>query len=263
MSEFKSYLTKLVNPIAPEDLLPSSILLEETAGFRLGTEECVVGFGNAEMLYKNVKTQRKPTKNNSNHDSRQTGPGYFDDAGNYILHKQKEIKVTWILKRNNSCEGPFSDKEFREVIYSVPLEGCQVKRDFDKGFVSLKALLEEVPRLGFKDTNKFFSENQVVDDSKKTGDFFDSSTMNESNSRLENFLRNHEISASTDFIIKSIKGMKKIEAIETLKDITGLDRYINTNLVDLIVESADSQILSDVDKDGFYIGSNERNTRRK
>lgn len=263
MFDLEECLAKLQKSSPPQDLEESSILLPEKVGFQLSSEKHKDVFGTSEILYKNVKSVKKTSKTSLNCDSRQTGPGYFDEAGNYILHKQKEIKVNWTLKRNNSFEGPFSDKEFREVISNISPEGVYVKRDLDKGFVSLKSLLEEVPKLGFKDLNRFFSENQVVDSSSNTDEFFDQYSVNSKNSRLENFLRNHEISASVDFIVNSIKGMKKIEAIETLKDITGLDRYINTNLVDLIVESVDFQVLSDVDKDGFYIGNGNRNSKRK
>lgn len=264
MFDLEECLEKLQKALPPQDLEESSILLPEKIGFRLLSEKYKNVFGTSEVLYKNAKSSVKKTfRTPLNCDSRQTGPGYFDDAGNYILHKQKEIKVNWTLKRNNALEGPFSDKEFKEVISNISPEGVCVKRDLDKGFVSLKKLLEEVPRLGFKDLNRFFSENQIVDSSGNEDEFFDKYSVNNKNSRLENFLRNHEISASVDFIINSIKGMKKIEAIETLKDITGLDRYINTNLVDLIVESMDFQILSDVDKDGFYIGTGDKNVKRK
>lgn len=263
MFDLEECLAKLQKTAPPKDLEESLILLPERIGFRLLSDEHRSVFGTSEILYKNVKFTKRAVRAPLNSDSRQTGPGYFDDAGNYILHKQKEIKVNWTLKRNSSFEGPFSDKEFREVIGTISPEGVYVKRDLDKGFVPLKKLLEEVPRLGFKDLNRFFSENQVVDSTGNNDEFFDMCSSNSKNSRLENFLRNHEISASVDFIVKSIKGMKKIEAIETLKDITGMDRYINTNLVDLIVESMDFQILSDVDKDGFYIGAGDRNSKRK
>lgn len=266
MLDIKSYLTKLEIITKPTAMLESTVLLEQAVPLRL-TELAnpEVSFSTAKVLFKNAKIQRKaPVKNVWDADIKTSGPGYFDASGNFILDKPKKITTTWLLKRNDSIEGPFTEKEFNELLNNVTPAGYWVKRDSDKGFVQLEKLIQEIPKFtASRDLNRYFSQNQQVEEVKKEDSFFDTPIFAEKSSRLTNFLRNHEISASVDFIVKTIKGMKKVEAIEVLCGITGLDKGVNIALVDLIVESAGYQILSDVDKDGFYLGRETRKEKRK
>jgi hypothetical protein len=263
MFDCKNYSEKLNKMVAPEDLVKSAILLENAVQLRMIIQEGSEVPQTSNMLYKSTKNTKKHMKNPWDVDIKATGPGYFDEAGNFILSKPKGITASWLLKRNNSLEGPFTDKEFRDVINTISHANCMVKRDFDKGFVPLSKLIEEVPNLNFKEVNKFFAKNQIIDEVKKNDEFFGSAIVNEKNTKLTNFLKNHEISASIDFIIKSVRNMRKVDAVESLKDITGLDKGVNTALLDLIIEEIDEQILCDVDKDGFYIGNNKKDNRRK
>jgi len=263
MFDCSTYLLELEKMSVPKDLAKTSVMLEEPVSLRSLVEADQDKLETADLLYRNARGTRKHPKNPWDVDIKASGPGYFDDVGNYILSKPKKIYVTWILKKDDTQEGPFSDREFKTLIGNIVHSEYEVKRDFDKGFVPLDRLLEEVPLLGFKDLNKFFARNQVFEESKKEEDFFDTSIVNEKSSRLTNFLKNHDISASVDFIVKSIRNMKKTDAIETLKDITGLDRCVNAALIDLIVESVNYQILSDVDKDGFSIGDERKLNRRR
>ncbi|KAM0681584.1 hypothetical protein GINT2_000097 [Glugoides intestinalis] len=264
MFKFSEYVEKLEQSVQPKDLSSTSILLETPVHLRMISQKDNLAKSSDHIVYRNPKNVKKTfTKSIWDIDTKSSAPGYFDEMGNYIIGKPKKISVSWLLKRNNVLEGPFTEKEFESFISTVKKEDCLVKRDFDKGFVKLTKLMEEVPMLNFKELNKFFAENQVVDQVKKGDDFFEASIINEKNSKFTNFLRNHEISASIDFITKNIKGMRKNEAVELLKDITGLDKCVNTALVDLIVENAGVQILSDVDKDGFCISTDKRKERRK
>lgn len=264
MFDFSSHLKQLERMEEPSDLAKAEIILEKPTELRMIR---VYSNGNLEtgnVIYRNTKNIRKNSaKSMWDVDTKYTSPGYFDEMGNYILSKPKKIQTTWLVKRNGVLEGPFSEKEFEALVNTVNHDECMVKRDFDKGFVPLKQLVEKVPSFNFKELNKFFSRNQLSDETKKKDDFFEPSIINEKSSRLTNFLRNHEISASVDFITKSIKGMRKNDAIEYLKEITGLDKCVNTALVDLIIENAGVQILSDVDKDGFYISTENRKDKRK
>ncbi|ELA42892.1 uncharacterized protein VICG_00207 [Vittaforma corneae ATCC 50505] len=263
MFDFASHFKALDRMTQPSDLVKSPVILDEETPLRYISLENNGVVETNEMLYRNTRNTKKHIKSAWDVDIKAAGPGYFDEAGNYILSKPKKIHTTWILKRNGSLEGPFSDKEFKLLLNTVSYANYWVKRDFDKGFVPLDKLVEEVPSFNFKELNKFFAKNQVVEEYKKDDEFFETSVVNEKSTRLTNFLKNHEISASVDFVIKNIKNMRKADAIETLKDITGLDRCVNAALIDLIIESTDYQILCDVDKDGFYIGDEKKASRRK
>lgn len=258
------YLKALEKMARPKDLVKTPVILEDAVQLRSTTKGNTDSLDVSEILYRNTKGVKKHVKSPWDVDIKGTGPGYFDDAGNYILSKPKTISATWILKRGDVLEGPFSEKEFNTKLRTVDISEYMVKRDLDKGFVSLSKLIEDVPSLEFKELNKFFSKNQIVEERKKEQDsFFETSIVNEKNTRLSNFLKNHEISASVDYIIKSIKNMRKADAIEVVKDITGLSRCVNEDLVDLIVGSAGCRILSDVDKDGFSIVTERKSGRRK
>lgn len=264
MFSFSNYVEKLEKMAQPKDLSSTSMLLETPVTLRMISQKDELTKCSEHIVYRNAKNVKKTfTKSIWDMDTKSSAPGYFDEMGNYIIDKPKKIHVSWLVKRKNVLEGPFTEKEFESFVISAEKEDCWVKRDFDKGFVKLSSLMEEVPTLNFKELNKFFAVNQVVDEVKKGDDFFEPSIINEKNSKFSNFLRNHEISASIDFITKSIKGMRKNDAVELLKEITGLDKCVNTALVDLIVENAGVQILSDVDKDGFCISTDKRKERRK
>lgn len=263
MFDFAGYFGALDRMVQPSDLVKTSAIIDEETPLRHALLEDSGTVETHEMLYRNTRNAKKHAKSAWDVDIKAAGPGYFDDAGNYILSKPKKIHTTWVLKRNDALEGPFSEREFKALLGTLPHATCWVKRDFDKGFVPLDRLVEEVPSFNFKELNKFFAENQVVEEYKKDDEFFEASVGNEKSTRLTNFLKNHEISASVDFIIKSIRNMRKADAVETLGDITGLDRCVNAALIDLVVESVDYQILCDVDKDGFYIGDERKAHRRK
>lgn len=263
MFDCASYFEALEKMSEPVDLAKTEIIFGDTVPLRSAAENMQSSVDTLDLLYRNTRGPRKHAKNPWDVDIKASGPGYFDEAGNYILNRPKKIYTMWIMKKGDVQEGPFSDKEFKMLLANIDPTEYEVKRDFDKGFVPLNKLLEEVPSLGFKDLNKFFTQNQVFEETKRDEDFFETSIVSEKSTRLSNFLKNHEISASIDFIIKNIKNMKKTDAIETLKDITGLDRCVNAALIDLIIEGANYQILSDVDKDGFYIGDERKQGNRR
>lgn len=263
MFDYMACLRSLKEMGAPSDLMSSMVLLEEPVSLRSISQPEISNLDANEVLYRNQRNTRKYQRGAWNIDMKSTGPGYFDEAGNYILSKPKQISISWILNRNGIQEGPFTDKEFRSLLASISYENCLVKRDFDKGFVSLSELIKEVPSLNFKELNKFFAKRQTVEEHRKDDDFFEATIVNEKSTKLTNFLKNHEISASPSFILKRITGMRKADAIAALRDITDLDKCINTTLVDLLIENAGYQVLSDVDKDGFQISSEKRMGRRK
>lgn len=263
MFNFTNYEKQLEKMVAPKDLIKSSILTEESTPLRCSMQSSENQVDTNELLYKNTKNTKKHSKNMWDVDIKSTGPGYFDELGNFVLSKPKKIIISWILDRNGSIEGPFSDREFRNMLGTIPRKNCLVKRDFDKGFVSLEKLLEEVPTLNFKEINKFFSKNQIIQENKKDDEFFEESVVTEKSTKLTNFLKNYEISVSISFVIKTIKNMRKVDAIEALKELTGLDKHVCTMLLDLIIEDANDQILCDVDKDGFYVGDQRKHNKRK
>lgn len=266
MLDIKSYLTQIENIKKPESLCETSVLLDKAVPLRIKESGNVdTPFATARVLFRNSKSGKKPyTKNIWDADIKSSGPGYFDPSGNFILDKPKRVVINWLVKRNNTIEGFFTEKEFVEFLNNVSPAGYWVKRDSDKGFVQLEKLLQDVPNfVTSKDLNRYFSQHQKVEETTKEDSFFDTPIFVEKSSRLTNFLRNHEISASVEFIIKKISGLKKAEAIETLIGVIGLDKEVSTALVDLIVENAGYQILSDVDKDGFYLGNDARRDRRK
>lgn len=260
MFDFSSYEALLEAQTKPKDLQPSMFIQETPHDLFMKEMNLDTTFDSSKVISKNTKVTRKVVKNVWDVDIKSSGPGYFDQNGNFVLDKPKKIYTNWLVKRNNLIEGPFTEKEFKNFLLNVSSENVWVKRDSDKGFVLLDNLKNDLT-LNFmtsKDLNKYFATNQVVEEHKKEDSFFDSPITNEKATKLNTFLRNYEVSASVDFIIKSIKNTRKSQAIEILQQITGLDRSVNTTLVDIIVESAGYQILSDVDKDGFYIGHSKR-----
>lgn len=267
MFDIKIYLSQLENIKKPESLTESSVFLDQAVPLRIKESGFLDSpFVTARVLFKNSKAPKKTySKNIWDADIKSSGPGYFDHNGNFVLDKPKRVVINWLVKKNNTIEGFFTEKEFSEFLNNVSPSGYWVKRDSDKGFVELEKLINDIPNfMNSKDLNKYFSQNQKIEEVKKEEDsFFDTPIFVEKSSRLTNFLRNHEIGASLDFIIKKITGLKKSEAIDTLIGVLGLDKEVVTALVDLIVENAGYQILSDVDKDGFYLGNGTRRERRK
>lgn len=273
MFKFTEKIELLRNIKAPEDLVDSDILNNEHAKLYLETlfEELRDHPLNTETaIYRPPKSNfKKNVKNVWDVDIKHSGPGYFDHEGNFILDKPIKNSNSWFIKEGESIKGPFNDKEIEDFIKSIGNRGSLIflKRDFDKGFVNLKEILSVFPSLpnsvNFKELNKYFMENQIIEkkDSVDKDDFFEETFVFEKNTRLTNFLRTHNICASIGYIIKSITNKKKAHAIDLVQRITGLDKSVNSALIDLIVESAGKQILLDVDKDGFTINFNDR--RRK
>jgi len=273
MFDFYSKLPLLKEIRKPGDIIQSEILQEESSPLyceNISPALCNQTMPASTVIFKPVKNVKKNVKTMWDVDIKHTGPGYFDQEGNFILDRPKKIQNSWIIQNNNKIEGPFTDKELKQIIEAeekTHFEGINIKREFDKGFVPLKNLLEDIPNLfdsstgAPKELNKYFSKHQKIEESAKSDDFFEPSIVAEKNTRLSNFIRNHDISASVDFVIKTIKNMRKSQAIDAVQNITGLDKTINSAFVDLIIESAGFQILSDVDKDGFYI--NDREDRRR
>lgn len=270
MFDFASKISVLEAVERPQDLAESEVLRHEPIPLNIESSSAELGkqpLSSAGAIYKIPKPVKKHIKNMWDVDIKHSGPGYFDQSGNFILDKPRKSVTSWITKKNDKIEGPFTDREIKELLEQSRVDhdglvGVYIKRDFDKGFVSLEKLLFDIPDIfDSKDLNRYFSQNQVVESSSRADDFFEASIVNEKNSRLSNFMRNHEISASVDFIIKTIKDLKKSQAVDAVQGITGLDKTVNTALVDLIAENAGYQILSDVDKDGFYINNDDKKRR--
>lgn len=269
MFDFASKIPVLEAIRRPRDLVDSEVLRHEPSPLNIESVPVEVGkhpLSSADAIYKVPKAGKKHVKNIWDVDIKHSGPGYIDQSGNFILDKPRKSANSWIIKRSNKIEGPFTDREVREILEQIREEqrkDVYIKRDFDKGFVSLERLLSDVSNIfDSKDLNRYFSQNQIVESISRTDDFFEASIVNERGTRLSNFMRNYEISASVDFIIKTIRDMKKSQAVDAVQSITGLDRTVNTTLIDLIVESAGYQILSDVDKDGFCISDDKKRKGR-
>lgn len=264
MFKFSDKINLLAKAVKPDDLVESEILgVESTPLYleKLSPElmdhclgvESTVGRHPKNNTKKNIKTVWDV-------DIKHSGPGYFDDDGNFILDKPIKITNSWFVKEMDIVKGPLTDKELGVELKNVK-EGALIKRDLDRGFVNLKDLLIAFPEFpvagSSKDLNKYFTENQIIDNVESIKDEFFEESIVETNSRLGNFLNVYGISASVSYIVKTIKNKRKQHAINLVQRITGLDNNINSMLIDLIVESAGRQILLDVDKDGFMINNYE------
>lgn len=255
----------------PVDLVPTCIFTDEEHDLALSDPSAATSLTPAQILFHPLKTTKRATKSNMwTVDIGMSAPGYFDEAGNFVLNPSKQLAVQWFIKRNDTCEGPFTEAEMQSKAKEGLLHGTEVKRDFDRGFVEADALLSVCSDLHKqKEISKFFTENQVIEESKETNDDFYSDVIvkerlpGRRSSRLTNFLQNNHISASVDYIIKSITGKRKQEAIAILGRLTGMDLAKNIILLDLILEESGKQILSDVDKDGFALAADRRYTPRK
>lgn len=263
MFSFSSKLSEFNTTKEPFDLIPSSILEDQPRQLflnRVTAEMVDHQFNSVIVVVKPFKASRGA--NVWDVDLNAANPGYIDHDGNFIFEKSKKIVNVWFILEDEKTLGPLDDQEVREY---TPTSKTLIKREFDRGFVTYSSLVAEFPDLQFKlkELNKFFSKNHIKEEKTNEDDFFDESILNEKNSRLRNFIRNHNVGASIDFIVKTITNKRRNTAVDLLYNITGLERSINAALVDLIVETAGKQILSDVDKDGFCIKDTRTRTLRK
>lgn len=272
MEEIQKQAEKLRATKRPEDLSDNFILNEEPAPLKLHTslnkkEQSLL---TAEKLFSHPRKTRPKKPAMWNADISASTPGHFDEAGNFILTKDYKASFVWFVKRDGKIEGPFSEQEIKKEALSGALKGALIKRDFDRGFVEADSLMEDTPAFYYsKSLNKYFSAHQIVDRhshsdaSASDDDFYSQPATSFHGSRLDNFLRNNNISASAAFLAKVITGRRKEESVGLLGDITGLGRVENTILVELLVEHAPEQILTDVDKDGFMINEPVRQKGRR
>lgn len=257
--------TELRNYTKPLDFEETSVFDKEPHGLKMHgnmTEEEQKLVATNKIFYSVKKVLKKPVKSLWDADISSTNPGYFDESGNFVLNgKPKKTFTSWLVKNGDLIEGPYTQKEIKCLIDDRSLLGKNIKRDFDRGFVEFNALVAAIPDFLYsKDLNRFFAENQAVEERQKD-EFYDEVLVKEKNTKLGNFMRINHISANVDFIVKTIRGMRKIDAVRALGDITGLEEKGNNTLIDLIIEDMKVQILSDVDKDGFTINYNKRKAR--
>lgn len=254
---------QLRNMKKPADLEDTFILTDMPSPLKLHTgltdaEQAMLAPGR--VYFHPKKTYKKSMRGNMwNVDLGSSAPGYFDESGNFILNKADKVSTLWFVKRGGTVEGPLTENEIKKAAETGALKDTQVKRDFDKGFVDSNGLLAALPAFyQSKSLNKYFVANQAAAERQTPDDFYSNVVTKERTSKLTNFLRSNNITASGDFLIKTIKGMTKQEAINAVRGITGLDRVENAILVELLVEDSSVQVLSDVDKDGFTTNSNNR-----
>lgn len=245
----------------PEDLVETRILSDKSTPLKIHTgitheEESLLNSPSVCITAKRLTKKVGRNQSMWDVDISSTGPGHFDDAGNFIMSRSKKIPVNWLVKKGSVVEGPFTEKEMKAEAEKGNLKDTLIKRDFDKGYVCANNLMQKVPEFFTgENLNKYFFENQIVEAKDKQDDFYSNVVMKEKNTKLGNFMKQFNITASPEFIIKTISGMRKAEAIDSIASITGLNRSQNEILVELIIEHAKTQILKDVDKDGFEISS--------
>ncbi|KAI5149552.1 hypothetical protein ENBRE01_0974 [Enteropsectra breve] len=251
----------------PDDLEDTSILNENPTPLYLfreltAAEENAINCSiDSNKKERNIAAKRssKPAKAYENG----SNSGYFDDAGNFILHKMEAVPVQWLLKKGEAVAGPLSEQELVAEIEKNGLAGAMIKRTFDKGFVCAESLQKEIPDFYHnKSLNHYFVTHQKVEKVERNDEFYCDVASTVKSTKLMNFLKSNSINASAEFIISSFKGMSKERAIDAISGITGLDKVKNTMLIELLVEESDVQILSDVDKDGYTIKKKHLNFKK-
>jgi len=166
----------------------------------------------------------------------------------------------FINSNDFTLEGPFATKEISQLANSGKLEGVYIRREFDKGFVSFDRMARELPDFIYSERiNRYFVENQIVSAAEHSSSC---ETAHARESRVANFLKNKNINATIEFLVKSIKGQSMFKALKTISGITLLGEEDNRVLIDLIVKETDYQVLSDVDKDGFKVEYLAKKSRR-
>ncbi len=191
--------------------------------------------------------------------------GYYDDSSNSSQFKKEKKSYNWFVKKGqNHSDGPFTDSEMKRLSDDGSLVDTLIRRDFDKGFVEYNKMIKEYPNFFLlKNLNKYFKENQILieneEESVKDNCFDIKETDYSPNPKLKNFLENCNVHIDPLVMIQNIKNMRKNNAIRKLKEITDLEINECTILVELLIESSKTQILSDVDKNGFII--NNRTTK--
>lgn len=257
---------KLKNMKKPDDLVDTPILNDVPSELKLFSgltpeEQSMIAC--SKKCFQTKKPVKKTGKTSMwDVDISSTGPGHFDEAGNFILNKSKKIPILWLVKRNGMIDGPFTEKEIKAMHDKGELSNSMIKREFDAGFVEYEKLCKEFPNFYYgANLSKFFVENQVLEQKEAHDDFYSVVVTKDRNSKLSNFMKKFNINAGVEFIKKNITGMRKADAIDAIADITGLDKSQNEILIDLIVEESDSQILKDVDKDGFESKTSHRSKR--
>lgn len=267
-----SQIEKLRNMKRPEDLAHAQMLSDTPVPLRVHsgpTSSETALLEDSKKIYFTKKTFRKNGRGRMwSVDISSSAPGYFDESGNFILDKSDKISTLWFVRKDaaeGSIEGPLTCGEIRKAAEEGHLQGRWVKRSFDKGFVGADGLILAHPTFYHsRNLNKYFTENQVVDEkpSSNSDDFYSDVVTRERSVKLTNFIKSNSITASVDHLVKTIRNMTKHEAVKAIRGITGLGAVENTMLVELLVEDASTQILSDVDKDGFMLNANGKGGRR-
>lgn len=231
---------------------------------------------------------------NWNFEAQDQNDGFFDSKGNFIketrsrkIIEKKETKpdILWFFKKNDILEGPYNDNEMLEYYRSGILKGSKIKRITDKVFLDydiIKNVLNifkktinenELNSLFQKELNK--KEEKILekaneeDFSVRKKQFFENLD-NESNmlqsiqshldgcERTKKMIKRLQLNLTVDSLYKKIKNKDKKGAIHTLQKSTSILKSDISDLIDIFLEEVGIQVVSDVDKDGFFIIQEKR-----
>lgn len=243
----------------PADLADTFILDDDPHELAITDLKNLNNLMPAQILFHQHRCAKKgPKPDMWNVDVAMGAPGYFDEAGNFVLNNSKKQSVLWYIKRGCLVEGPFSSNEILDKAKSNQLDGVEIKRDFDRGFVRADELLSVFPALNQpKEISKYFSK-KLTEVENQADDFFSDVILKERThgkriSKVTSYMQVNHISASAEFITKNIMGKKREEAILIIGRITGLAYAECGVLLGLLINESNKQILADVDSDGFTI----------
>lgn len=191
-----------------------------------------------------------------------------DDTGAHTEGQtyKKTTYSKWIVQRRNAegefvLEGPYVNKEMRNLLYADYLRGTNVKRDCDQAFLPFEEVYEAYQNFIYTDNDlltKLYSMSIKKDTLEPKVE-----TKNIVAPKTNMFLRKKEVDMSYEAVMDLVKNKSRSGAVESLKQVLRLDEKNCNTLLDLIVEETKRQILVDVDKDGFVIQKDRRKRQYK
>ncbi|ORD94621.1 hypothetical protein ECANGB1_397 [Enterospora canceri] len=173
---------------------------------------------------------------------------------------KKQVFYNWIVKRKDEngedvLEGPFVNREMKNLLVKNMLTGTSIRRVCDVEFVPFEKLYEAHPNFIYTETdllNRLFNIRMPKEDNR---------IKVEESTRVNRIIEKYSIQATQEEIINMIRGTIKNEALMTMKKNLKMQQNECIVVLDTILEETKTQILLDVDKDGFKINM-EKNKKQ-
>ncbi|OQS53828.1 hypothetical protein EHP00_1772 [Ecytonucleospora hepatopenaei] len=189
-------------------------------------------------------------------------------ANKQIYPVKKQTYYNWIVQRigkdgNVQLEGPYVNKEMKNLLFQKKLEGTFIKRDCDACFLPFETVYEKYNNFIYEDTDlisKLYYESME----ENTGEQVKLSECKKSyaSTKVDTFLQNNKINGNCEEIVLLVRNKTRAYAMAILKEKFSLNEKRAGDLLNLLLAGAKKQLLVDVDMDGFTI-QKTKNKQRK